>query len=213
MNESEQIQSSHPSSNKKNNTSLIFNVVLTIAVVVLFILQFTSKPSKSGPTSSGSTSSGEGLNIVYFNADSLLANYKMYDTEREELKKKSQEYENRLAGDQRTFEKEAREFQQRAEFLTITDREARQEKLMRKQQELMQLQEKLSGQLMRDEAEMTERIFDTIEAYLKEYVADRNIHYILSYSRGGGIWYANSENDITDDLIAELNKRYEKAKK
>lgn len=213
MNESEQIQSSHPSGNKKNNTSLIFNVVLSIAVVVLFILQFTNKPGKSTPTSAGTNNSGEGLNIVYFNADSLLANYKMYDTEREELKKKSQEYENRLAGDQRTFEKEAREFQQRAEFLTITDREARQEKLMRKQQELMQLQERLSGQLMRDEAEMTERIFDTIEAYLKEYVADQKIDYILSYSRGGGIWYANPENDITSELISELNKRYEKAKK
>ena len=203
----------HKSENSgMKKTSLIINAVLAIAIAILFYLQLSGDSKSSSGSYTGASASGEGLKIVFFNADSLLTNYRMYDVEREELKKKTQEYESRLAGDQRSFEKEAREFQQRAEYLTITDRESRQEKLMRKQQELMQLQEKLSGQLMRDEAEMTERIFDTIEAYLKEYVAEKNIHYVLSYSRGGGIWYANPANDITEDLVAELNKRFDKGK-
>jgi len=193
--------------------NLIINVILSVAVAILFVLHFSSGGKKSSSGNVSANLNAEGLNIVFFNADTLLANYKMYDDEKAELLSKSTEYEKKFANDQRTFEKEAREFQQRAEFLTITDREARQEKLVRKQQELMQLQEKLSGQMARDEAEMTEKIFETIEAYLKEYVADKNINYVLSYSRGGGIWYANEAHDVTSDLLEELNKRYKAKKK
>jgi outer membrane protein len=194
------------------NISLVINAILIVAVAVLFYLQLGGKNDNKSKTQNIVTSS-EGLNIVYFNSDSLLSNYKMYEDERKELETMSLEYEKKLSVDQKTFEKEAREFQQRAEFLTITDREARQEKLMRKQQDLMQLQEQLTGQLARDEAAVTEKIYESIEVYLKEFVQDKNISYVFSYARGGGIWYANVANDITNELIEELNKRYAEKKK
>ena len=65
------------------NLNLFINILLVIAVVVLFALQMSSKsekPSNSNNSINGSHSSS-GLNIAYVNADSLTENYEMYKDE------------------------------------------------------------------------------------------------------------------------------------
>jgi outer membrane protein len=104
------------------------------------------------------------------------------------------------------------EFQQRAEFLTITERESREKKLGQKQQELMQLEQNLSDQLAEKEAAVNKQIFTNVENFLKEYAKKNNFTYVVSYMPGGQIWYTNPALDITADMIKHLNEEYEKTK-
>ncbi len=192
--------------------NLLINVVLSVAVIVLFALHFSSR--KSGQSNgSGSVNAAPGsLNIVYFNTDTLMAQYQMFVDEQAVMEKKTKDAESNLVAEQKKFEKEANEFQQRAQYLTITDKEAKQEKLYREQQRLMQLEQTLSADLQKEESEVNKRIFDTIEAYLVEYAKERNYTYVLSYTRGGGIWFANKDLDITAEIVKELNELYKKKK-
>lgn len=192
--------------------NLLFNVVLTVAVVVLFALFFSNKKAGGSGSSSVATSGGAAANIVFFNSDSLMDNYQMFQDEKVVMEKKTKDAEDSFAAEQKKFEKEANEFQQRAQFLTITDKEAKQEKLYREQQRLMQMEQSLSADLQKQEAEVSKRIFDTIEAYLKDYAKDKGYTYVLSYTRGGGIWFANPELDITSDVLKELNEQYKNKK-
>jgi outer membrane protein len=193
------------------NLNLLINIVLVIAVTVLFALHFSSgRKPKPGISTDGASGAVSDLSIAYVNADSLTANYQMYKDELAAASERSAAAEEKFSAEQRKFEKDANDFQQRAQFLTITDREAKQEKLVRRQQELMQLEQQLAGDLQRQEAEVTKRIFDTIDVFLKNYAVEKELNYILSYARGGGVWFADPRFDITPEVLQELNARYKK---
>jgi outer membrane protein len=193
------------------NLNLLLNIVLFIAVTVLFALHFSSnRKSKPSLGNDSSASRSSDMTIAFVNADSLTASYQMYKDELAAASARSTSAEERFAGEQRKFEKDANEFQERAQFLTITDREAKQEKLVRRQQELMQLEQQLAGDLQRQEAEVSKRIFDTIDVFLKKYAVEKELTYILSYAKGGGVWFADPQFDITPEVLKELNGRYKK---
>jgi outer membrane protein len=59
-----------------NNTSLIWNIVLSLAVAVLFFLHFSSKSSESGAATDGAVVAGR--RTVYVQVDSLLKNYDFF---------------------------------------------------------------------------------------------------------------------------------------
>jgi outer membrane protein len=196
------------------NLSLVFNVLLLVAVVVLFALHF-NKPkhaSKGSSVQSSADNSGAVMNIAFFHADSVMEGFDMYTFEREGLEKRVNEFETRFQSSQKQFEKEANEFKERAQYLTITDREAKEEKLYRKQQELVQLQQELVGKLSAEEEKVNKKIFDFIESFLKTYSADNGYAYVFSYTQGGNLWYANESNDITNEMIEALNTFYKKQK-
>jgi outer membrane protein len=195
------------------NLQLIFNVLLTIAVVTLFALYVNGKNAsgakKSLPVHSGGATN---LRIAFFYSDSITANYEMFKQEKTLLDTKMKAAEDKFAASQRAFEKDAAEFQQRAQFLTITEKEQRQEKLYRQQQELMMMEQTLTGELAKAETEVNERIAKEIEAYLKEYAENNQLSYIISYKQGANVWYADQALDITAEVLKELNDRYKKKK-
>ena len=192
--------------------NLLINVALSVAVIVLFALHFSSKKSGASDTKTMVNAKSGSLNVVFFNSDSLMSQYEMFKDERAIMETKTKQAENNFIAEQKKFEKEANDFQQRAQFLTITDKETKQEKLYNEQQRLVQMEQTLSAQLQNEEAEVSKRIFDTIEVFLKDYAKENNYTYVLSYTRGGGIWYADQGLDITTDVVKILNERYKSTK-
>ncbi len=193
------------------NINLIFNVVLTMAVAVLFALHF-SGDAKDNSTAEAVAKASSDLRIAYFNSDSIRTQYAMFTVEKEKMEAEMKQAEDRLIGEQKKFQADVGEFQQRAEFLTITERESREKKLGQKQQELMQLEQNLSDQLAEKEAAVNKQIFTNVENFLKEYAKKNNFTYVVSYMPGGQIWYTNPALDITADMVKHLNEEYEKTK-
>ena len=185
---------------KMKSLNLLINVVLSVAVILLFALHFSSKKSGATETKTMVTAKSGSLNVVFFNSDSLMSQYEMFKDERAIMETKTKQAENNFIAEQR------------AQFLTITDKEAKQEKLYSEQQRLVQMEQTLSAQLQKEEAEVSKRIFDTIEVFLKDYAKENNYTYVLSYTRGGGIWYAEQGLDITTDVVKILNERYKNKK-
>jgi outer membrane protein len=195
------------------NVQLVFNVLLSIAVVTLFALFLKGKKQGTSEISvAEQAAAATDLRIAFFHSDSITANYEMFKQEKEGLDQKMKEAEDKFAARQRNFEKEAADFQERAQYLTMTEKEKRQEQLYRQQQELMQMEQTLSGELARAESEVNVKIAAEIETFLKEYAETHKFTYILSYKQGANVWYADPRLDITKDILQELNERYQKKK-
>ncbi|EKB50865.1 hypothetical protein B879_00393 [Cecembia lonarensis LW9] len=47
-----------------------------------------------------------------------------------------------------------------------------------------------------------------VQEYMTEYAEEKDLELILSYTRGGAIWYSKKALDVTDDVIAGINKKY-----
>jgi outer membrane protein len=188
-----------------NNTSLIWNVVLTVALAVLYFLHFSG--SKSG---AGSTDSSElgGRRIVYVQVDSLLTNYEFFKDTKKELENKRFQLENDLTTKGRSLENEIAFFQQRAQTMTLDQARSTEQQLMKKQQDLVQYRDRSAQMLAQEEATKNELLYKQIQDYIKKYNDDNQYEYVLGYTQGGGILYADSTLNVTQKMIQGLNKAY-----
>lgn len=191
------------------NINIVINVILFIAISTLFALHFSG--SKNIPEKENTRNPiipGESVRIAYFNADSLTINYELFKDEKIKMDSKMREAENKFAIRQKEFEKEAAEFQQRSQYLTITEKENREKKLYGKQQELMMMEQTLSNELAKSESDVNNRIIAEVEDFLKKYAGENKLNYILSYKRGANVWFADPKLDITKDILEKLNNSY-----
>ncbi len=193
----------------KNNLSIVLNVVLLIAVVVLYVLHFSGKSTSEGNNELvDSQINPENFSIAYVNSDSLLKNYDFFkDLEKQLIAKRDKlniEYQNRAEG----LQKEIVNFQSTAGNMSINQARAVEEDLRKKQQNLMMYQEQLGQQLMGEEAKMNSELYDKVSDYLRDYGLNKNLQLVLTYTKGSGVLYANDSLDITNQIIVGLNEAY-----
>jgi len=193
----------------KNNVSIVLNVVLLIAVAVLYVLHFSNNSAQGEQSEvSGGSLSSNNLSIAYVNSDSLLSKYDFFkDLEVKLIAKRDKlnsEYQNRAEGLQR----EISNFQNTAGNMTMAQARAVEEDLRKKQQNLMMYQEQLGQQLMGEEQKMNSDLYDKVADYLNDFSSSRNLQIVLTYTKGSGVLYANDSLDITNQVLLGLNDAY-----
>lgn len=194
-----------------NNTSLIWNVVLSLAVAVLFFLHFSSKSSDAGAVADGAVVAGR--RTVYVQVDSLLKNYDFFKDTRKELENKNFQLENELTTKGRSLQNEVAFFQQRAATMTPEQARSTEAQLMKKQQDLMAYRDQSAQALGQEEAKKNEELYKNIRSYIDKYNKENGYEYVLGYSLGGGILFANPSLDVTQKIIDGLNKEYKNSGK
>ena len=93
--------------------------------------------------------------------------------------------------------------------MSASERQAVQERLARKQQELAQLNQNASNSLAQDENTEINAVYTTISDYLKKHAEEKGYQYVLTYSKTNpSVIYADSKLDITKEVVEGLNKEY-----
>lgn len=197
-------------------STLILNILFGVAIVVLFVLHFTSGKKKATPSDSGNKSNlSEQFTAAWVNMDTILNKYDMYFDMKQELEESGRKKEAELTAKSRSFEKEAYDFQDKVQKGLVTRSEAQQlqTNLANKEQELYRLRDEMRMQLAEEEQVKLRQIHNSITEYLKEYNADKGYHLILSNSFGGPLLYGNPTIDITNEVLDGLNKKYATTRK
>ena len=191
--------------------------VLSIAVIVLYILHFTP----CSKTSSGITSKknipekvcllSDSFPIAYVNVDTLLMEYLFAKEVNEELLKKQEKFRSEISNKQLQLQKDAMSFQQKYEsggFLTKESFEQEQTRLMKKEQELQDLDRRMTQELYTEQQKMNSQLRDTISTFFRYYNQDRHYKMIFSDTGNDNIFYAEDYLNITGEVIEGLNARY-----
>jgi len=203
---------------RMKNLSLIINAILAIAVVILFWLVLGN--TKNNPvakqliTGKGTVTTGK-LPIAYINVDSLLLNYQFAKDANESLTKRQEDSRLTINTRARQLQGEMAEFQKKLEnnaFLSRERAEQEQLRLQRKQQELQELDRKLSQQLLQVQQKMSEELRDTINKFMKDYNRDNKYEMIISNTSNDNVLYASKCYDITQEVTKLLNERCEAKK-
>ena len=146
------------------------------------------------------------LKIVYVRQDSLLQHYNLFKELSEENLKKEENVRATLNAKQRELEKDAQEFQYKLQnnaYTTQARAEQEQAALLKKQQELQALNDKLVGELTTEAQNNMIRLTDSIQNVLTHIRQVYGYDYILSDPLSAG-----DEYDITRIVVDELNRRY-----
>lgn len=205
----------------KNAALIVWNVVLTIAVAFLLFQKFST--SGSGFTKTGAdhmnsnesdsnsiNGSNEALRIAYVNIDSLQAHYGLYEEKKKELERKQQQSEaslNKMIDD---FQNEYAAAQQSAATMTESQLQAIKDKLQKKQADIQQKQSALQSEFQGQLEQANTQLKDSLDSFMKRYNADKKFTYVLSYTDGGDILFAEPQFDITADAIKGMNAMIKK---
>ena len=181
--------------------------MLSLAVAVLFFLHFSGKPSgDAGAAADGGVVAGR--KTVYVQVDSLLKNYEFFKDTRKELENKNFQLENELNTKGRSLQNEVQFFQQRAQTMTPEQARSTEAQLMKKQQDLVAYRDQSAQALGQEEAKKNEELYKNIRSYIEKYNKENGFEYVLGYSLGGGILFANPSLDVTQKILDGLNKEY-----
>ncbi len=185
--------------------NLLIKCALGAAAAVALVSSCTNTGSNA-PVASGFRSDSSILKIVYVKNDSLLMHYNLYRELSEASIKQEENIRATLNAKQNELQKDAQEFQYKLENNAYTTRErAEQEQanLLRKQQELQSLNDKLMAEYANEVQTNTIRLNDSVQNVL-EYIRELHGYDIIISDPLN----ASPEYDITTLVLQELNKRY-----
>lgn len=200
------------------NVNYVISGVLAVAVIILFIMQFSGKKdsgSKSVMVASGDSSVAT-LPIAYVNLDSVLVNYNFSKDLNEQITRKSESARANLTQKGRTLESQLRDFQHKLQnggFLTQQRAEEEHQRLLKEQENYQVLENRLSNELMEEQMKINKQLSDTIFTLLKRYNEDKKYQVIFANIANDNILLANEAYDITTEIIEFLNKNYSSAAK
>ena len=193
-----------------NKLQIVINVILVAAVAALFVIVLNAKKTA---TTEPVAATCEVMPVAYLNVDSLLANYTFAQDASDKLMSKQEDARTKMNAKLRTFQNEVADFQYKLEnngFLSRERAEQAQQKLAKKEQDLQQLEAKLTQDIMVENQKLNQQLADSLNNFLKDFNADGRFHIILSNTAKDNVLMASEQYDISDDVISGLNARYKK---
>lgn len=194
------------------NLSLILNIVLLVAVGVLYYLHFSSPKSSGGTGSSANNAVIGDLKIAYINADTVLKYYDYLKVNKQQLEAKTQKMDQDFRTRAQGLQSEISAYQRGVNSMTIGQVKATEENLAKKQQNLQLYQQSLQQQLMQEEANLNKQLYDRITAFLKTYSAEKGLQVVLKYDPSSDMLYGGNALDISQEVIKGLNDSYNSEK-
>ena len=195
---------------------IIVDSILAVAIIVLFVLHFVKPSAKAVSAVDGEAVVSAEMPVAYVNLDSILVNYTFAIEANDQLMTDQENATARLRQQYRTLENEVADFRRKLEnnaFLSRERAESEQQRLMKKEQDLQDLEAKLSQDLMKKTQDLTLQLSDTVDLFLESYNADGRYKIIFTNNHRDNIIMADKAFDITNEVVSELNKRYTTKKK
>jgi len=200
------------------NLSLILNGVLLVAVIVLFILHFTSKKESPdvAPVLSFENDTTVTLPIAYVNVDTLLTHYTYAKEITELLMAKTESTQATLNQRERALMQEQQEFQRKFQNNAFISQERAEQEYSRIQKlaaDYEQTVHRLQSDFAMEQIKYNNQISDSVRICLEEFNKTANYHIIFGNSGLSNVLFAKPRYDVTSKVLNLLNSRYIPEKK
>ena len=182
----------------KKITTLVLQGLLMGAVVATIISCNNANNEDAAEKTPAKATSKDAPNykIAYVLIDTLTSQYQKCKDLEEEFTKKRANAESTINAKGKNFTAQ------------LQDEQARLQKL---QQDLQDLEARLSNSLQEEYQKEFQALTDTIQNFTKSYAKEKGYDFILCKSSGiDNVLYANEAYDVTDEVVKALNKRYSK---
>jgi outer membrane protein len=190
--------------NKKN----IFRMMAVAAFATIAMTSCDNSAPKMDAKAETKAAPTE-FKIAFVEVDSIMSQYKFCKEYSQILQKKGQNIQNTLASKQQQLQAAGANFQQKLQQNAYTreQAEAIQAGLQKQAADLDALNTRLTNEFQVETEKFNEALRDSIQHFLVKFNKDKKYSIILSKA-GDNLLYADKTYDITDAVIAGLNKAY-----
>ncbi|MBQ9670680.1 MAG: OmpH family outer membrane protein [Prevotella sp.] len=187
------------------------NLFCTVAVATMsaFIMSSCNKQDAKMDEKSPKTETKSEMKIAYIEIDSIMTQYNFCKDYSKILEQKGQNIQKTIAQKGQALQSAAVKFQQdiQANKYTREQAEAVQGNLQKQDNDLQMLQQRLGNEFQTETDKYNKALRDSIQNFLAKYNKDKKYTFILS-KVGDNMLYADKSCDITEEVIAGLNKAY-----
>ena len=193
--------------------SIVLNVILIVAVALLYYIHFSGTSNSSSRFSSlntkfHDTSKCDRISVAYVELDSLNSNVFFIKERKKELEGEQRVIANEYENAYRKMTQQRDEFIKKGKSITQQEAEAFQEKLGIQQQQIEQQKQQRSQQLAEKGARVMEDMQGKLKDFMKEY--NRNKKFTMIFTTGTGLdyfLYKDASLDITSEIVKGLNEK------
>jgi outer membrane protein len=191
-------------------TKIILSAAL-VAATMGFSSCDKSSPKMDEKTTEQAPAAGN--KIAYVEVDSLMTQYNFCKDYTKILETKGNNIQKTLASKQQALQAAAANFQQKVQQNAYTreQAEAIQAGLQKQSNDLQALNQRLSAEFQTETEKYNKALHDSLQHYLAAYNKDKKYGLIFA-KQGDNLLYADKAYDITNDIVAGLNKAYKGTK-
>ncbi len=188
-------------------------ILRTVALAFVATMGMTScdksNPQMDQKANASAKAAAGDMKIAYVEVDSIMSQYKFCKEYSLILQKKGQNIQNTLAQKQQALQAAAANFQQKIQQNAYTREQAEgvNASLQKQNNDLQILNQRLSAEFQNETDQFNKALRDSIQHYLASYNKDKKYSIIFS-KQGDNLLYADKAYDITNEIIAGLNKAY-----
>lgn len=188
-------------------------ILRTVALAFVATMGMTScdksNPQMDQKANASAKAAAGDMKIAYVEVDSIMSQYKFCKEYSLILQKKGQNIQNTLAQKQQALQAAAANFQQKVQQNAYTREQAEgvNASLQMQNNDLQILNQRLSAEFQNETDQFNKALRDSIQHYLASYNKDKKYSIIFS-KQGDNLLYADKAYDITNEIIAGLNKAY-----
>lgn len=188
-------------------------ILRTVALAFVATMGMTScdksNPQMDQKANASAKAAAGDMKIAYVEVDSIMSQYKFCKEYSLILQKKGQNIQNTLAQKQQALQAAAANFQQKVQQNAYTREQAEgvNASLQKQNNDLQILNQRLGAEFQNETDQFNKALRDSIQHYLASYNKDKKYSIIFS-KQGDNLLYADKAYDITNEIVAGLNKAY-----
>lgn len=146
--------------------------------------------------------------VFYVDSTRLINGYKGMADARTAYQQKTQVWKANIDTLVGELQSEIRKFERESPGMTSRERDLAKQLIQTKQKQAGDYQKATSEKASQEDSEMTRKVIEEINAYIKEYGEANNCKVIFAATEYGNIAFAEEGMDITDTILQGLNNRY-----
>ena len=188
-------------------------ILRTVALAFVATMGMTScdksNPQMDQKANASAKAAAGDMKIAYVEVDSIMSQYKFCKEYSLILQKKGQNIQNTLAQKQQALQAADANFQLKVQQNAYTREQAEgvNASLQKQNNDLQILNQRLSAEFQNETDQFNKALRDSIQHYLASYNKDKKYSIIFS-KQGDNLLYADKAYDITNEIVAGLNKAY-----
>jgi len=192
--------------NKKN-----FLRTLSVAAIAALTMSACNNAGKMDEKpAAAQTAAPSSLKIAFIEVDSIMTQYNFCKDYSKILEKRGNNIQSALASQEKNLEAAVKNFQNKAQnngFKSQSEYEGQQAAIQRQQEQYVATRDRLAAELQSETDKFNAALHDSIDHFIAKYNKDKKYSMILT-KQGDNILYGDKSLDITNEVVAGLNKAY-----
>ncbi len=192
--------------NKKN----LFRTLTVAAFAALTLSACNNAGKMDEKPAAAQTAAPSSLKIAFIEVDSIMTQYNFCKDYSKILEKRGNNIQSALASQEKNLEAAIKNFQNKAQnngFSSQSEYESQQAAIQRQQEQYVATRDRLAAELQSETDKFNAALHDSIEHFIAQYNKDKKFSLILT-KQGDNILYGDKSLDITNEVVAGLNKAY-----